>query len=805
MDQYDRLTIPELRRLVFDRNINLTGLVTKEDLIAALMSKLPTLDGYLDRTISKYSQALSWGGGVYIADFDMNQQDEFMQLKALLNKHDFQTVKQVWLDELGRVWFINPNTDDYLVILDWRNKTEPIQINEQPQQLTLYELPDNPVYTREQLLAMSDKEFRDAVNHNNYYGIPLSGNREQAVRSFLQAQNNNLSTLEGIREYLANDTFQEAELAEMVEVDEIPDIDDYRAFAKSIKEHHYLYNNEYGLIEPIMKATPEQLTKVLEQLGYAGFVGTVDDAISLIWWHYIIDESLFYRYIQQPLVRQILGMSVEDLMQLLPQDYDLATDKASIISFILEGVRIPIETVPRDDSPEQRQRYASISSLDGKTILALAYMYGYVDSESPSMYSPLKYVVMKTPSVMEPYLIANINNLEALAQSLGMIIPEGIDRDDYIIRNLGHYENVLLRRQEEITDYLPADRDQLVSLLSKYTDAELAERFEMLPEYLDRKELVEKLADLILRGEFWHIRKTRCNNMDELLPATYDTPADVIAEGKAILSYGTIDNYQCYSVEELLLNFREGEDGFQFLIPGTRDEFSIESMKELVELLDEIGQPEVYGDLINKIHQGLQEKTQEANVIRKLQRDYLNMSSDRKALVREYLVWLFTTGMRMRFWKGPGHPYPYFWVESDEAIDHRCDLATRDRNVMNTFTERTNILNRMPEDLERWVLDLPRVKYNFRTETSNMSTAPDNTRTINYVVELAQLGDFCLADASDRLIQTAYYLITKILGLDLNGFNRLISNVLGIPNRQPPFIPYEIVETGHVDPNAQLD
>ena len=94
-------------------------------------------------------------------------------------------------------------------------------------------------------------------------------------------------------------------------------------------------------------------------------------------------------------------------------------------------------------------------------------------------------------------------------------------------------------------------------------------------------------------------RITRSNNMDEILPATYDTPADVIAEGKEILSYGTIDNYQCYSVEELLLNFREGEDGFQFLIPGTRDEFSIESMKELVELLDEIDDLDIYGDLID--------------------------------------------------------------------------------------------------------------------------------------------------------------------------------------------------------------
>jgi hypothetical protein len=56
MDQYDNLGIPELRRLVFDRNINLIGLVTKEDLIAALIPRLPTLDDYMDGTISKYSQ-----------------------------------------------------------------------------------------------------------------------------------------------------------------------------------------------------------------------------------------------------------------------------------------------------------------------------------------------------------------------------------------------------------------------------------------------------------------------------------------------------------------------------------------------------------------------------------------------------------------------------------------------------------------------------------------------------------------------------------------------------------------------------
>lgn len=126
----------------------------------------------------------------------------------------------------------------------------------------------------------------------------------------------------------------------------------------------------------------------------------------------------------------------------------------------------------------------------------------------------------------------------------------------------------------------------------------------------------------------------------------------------------------------------------------------------------------------------------------------------------------------------------------------------RDANVIRKLGERALIISEMERlnpAVVRWVLELPRVRYDFRTGDVALGR-----ETIDYVITEAQNGQFCLADASDRVLQTAYYLIRGIVDLNTEqAFNDYIARITGVRN-QPPFQPGHTERTHHTDPYHQL-
>jgi hypothetical protein len=184
--------------------------------------------------------------------------------------------------------------------------------------------------------------------------------------------------------------------------------------------------------------------------------------------------------------------------------------------------------------------------------------------------------------------------------------------------------------------------------------------------------------------------------------------------------------------------------------------------------------------------------------VRKYRNYYDKLSPDQKILVKEYLVWMFLTSMYMRFWKGPGNSYPAVWREGGGGND-RCELGQRDKNTQNQFINRTRILEKMPEELQQWVLSFPRIEYNFKENTSSVGA-----ETINFIVEEALKGNFCLAEGSDHLVQTSYYLLKHILNTDLAGFNRSVMEFLPPGTDQSSFNPNSVTVTRHVDPRHRL-
>jgi gas vesicle protein len=404
--------------------------------------------------------------------------------------------------------------------------------------------------------------------------------------------------------------------------------------------------------------------------------------------------------------------------------------------------------------------------------------------EVPSFFTPPRHLAIGQESPLDPFILNYNGDANEFAQNLQMIFPASIktneQKEEYFFKNLKYYADIFSRPEELIPppDITGMTKDRVKNILRQYTDEELADAYEITSyNWTSRKDFIDKLAEEARGGARWFYRKKRCANENTVNIATggigreRDDPTD------PIISYGTMKDYRCYNISELELSFRETEVGFQFAVPDwvqgqTMQNFPIESIRQLRQMLVEANNPDLYGELIKKIDDGFAQMNDAGRRLRTLKSQYDAFPDDKKEKVRDYLAWLFLYAMTMRFWQGPGRIYPVIWKEGGGqtgAGGDYCDLATRDDNVIYMQNVRTAILNAMPRDLEEWVLQLPRVRYNFNTGEPTLGQ-----ETIDFVIQEIIKGNFCLADASDKTGQTAYYLITRLFSMDDAELNRFI-------------------------------
>ena len=205
-------------------------------------------------------------------------------------------------------------------------------------------------------------------------------------------------------------------------------------------------------------------------------------------------------------------------------------------------------------------------------------------------------------------------------------------------------------------------------------------------------------------------------------------------------------------------DYRKGDDLQIFPLP---------SIRELLELLKTTHNP-IFNPLIEKIDYGIKQLSDVQRFVNTLKKRYQTLTPEEQQLVKDYIAWIFFTSMTMRYWKGPGFTYPAIWKE--RGGQELCDLGTRDRNVQKRLIQRQRILDAMTPELREFVLTFPRVSYNFDTGDRAMGK-----ETLNFVSQKVAEGDMCLADASDRFVQTAYYLMTNFLDIpdaEINNYLR---------------------------------
>jgi hypothetical protein len=163
-----------------------------------------------------------------------------------------------------------------------------------------------------------------------------------------------------------------------------------------------------------------------------------------------------------------------------------------------------------------------------------------------------------------------------------------------------------------------------------------------------------------------------------------------------------------------------------------------------------------------------------------LKLEFSNLDEYQRSVVRIYLAWLFIYGMWMRFWKGPGRPWPTVRVDVTnvkvrEQAD-RCSPEDRDEHIFIQQSIRTRLVELYEKDalLEYWIGSLPQVRYNFQDGTSKIYNEP-----ITDLLDRLMLGNECMGFAGNYTIETAYYLIVYMLGLNKRGaFDAFIAEMM---------------------------
>lgn len=523
------------------------------------------------------------------------------------------------------------------------------------------------------------------------------------------------------------------------------------------------------------------------------------DRLLLIWWQYLHNTTVVTRY-NTPETQWLLSRDFLTLMDVAGPNYTGPQDHPHVLFALLTHTIVGVDIV-------NNQAYRERQDQNPRQVLERArFVYDYYRDQihSASNLSPYEYLAVQAPSPVEPFFNAyDGTNLDLLAPAMGMVIPPGVFADSYFLLNLQSYQPIFSRPQGMLPPP-PLTATTPPSTLQRYTDMELLNAYEpTFTTWKNRSELFTKLIQEGGAGSIWRITARHCSNDDRINIMT-GGPREKADPEDPVLSYGVPGNYRCYNLSELDGVWREYDDGFRFAVPDyikgdpMRD-FPVQSIRQLVTLLEGVVQSQpVFMPMLAAARAGLVQMSNAAARIQTLRREYLALPGPEQQQVNQFLAWLFQMGMWMRFWKGPGHPYPHVWKEHGGGND-RCDLAARDANVARMFNLRQDVYERIRQvnpALLTWIQTLPRIRYDFRSGEVALGQ-----ETIDYVLNKAFEGRFCLADASDRVLQTAYYLARSILDLNNDDeFNLFIANTTG-DRRQPPFQPGQTGGTRHIDPD----
>ena len=505
------------------------------------------------------------------------------------------------------------------------------------------------------------------------------------------------------------------------------------------------------------------------------------------------------RILTLPQIRYISGLSKEELLLLFPQwiqnDY-YNHDRDALLSAAVTG-----KLIPRRLSINNQDRYEEVTQYPPNVVWNMFAYRKPADRHINGYEGPYDYIATIPRTVIDDiYLAVNVNNVDDLIETYGIVFSSTNTKADnpqyklmYFLQQISNYENVFTRNPGILPppNLQNIDREthrEIETVLSRYTTKELLDAYEYQGTWENRLQLIIGVIREGNRGAIWAWRHKNCKNDDTYNIVETELHGDMDKDDPLdpTLSYGVQANYRCYQISELTEMFEQYPE--QFTVPDINlqtnrgidpttgleysNQFPLQSIGQLLELLEEGPVNDNIMALINIIRTKLQALTDEGIRITRLRNEFNAFMPEQQYHAKLFIVWLFLYGNWMRFWKGPGNPWPYN-VRGNDV----CVPASRDEHI---FIQ-NNIVNRLIETdqadpmLINWIRQLPTVRYDFNT--GNVTFRQELMTTLRGYL----IGNECMGFGGDRFLQTGYYLVVNLLGANTRDqFSRIVNDMLPV-------------------------
>lgn len=360
-------------------------------------------------------------------------------------------------------------------------------------------------------------------------------------------------------------------------------------------------------------------------------------------------------------------------------------------------------------------------------------------------------------------------NKHEIASQFGMAIPLAHtgNIETYIRNNIVHYANVLTRQIETVPleALVFMEPDQLEAYVSKHTDTEIFKLIGIYVAYDSRPELVQNIIRAIREPQFLYpvVRDPKRAHNQMTIGLTEITDTDTF-----MIGYGTVLKYYVYELDDILGAFHHDEERqmVTFRRPEhPRNKFTIRDVEELRRLLSCFAPNPTLTALITRIDDGIitaREHIAFDDIARTNLRRLIAPAQD---LVRRYLRQIFYTGMYMRRWKGPGHPFPL--KQDDTRAKEDPDEVVREN-----LKHGTALLEQMDVDTRTLCMTLKICQYD-----ADGSISHEN---VPFEREWHQVGTakVCIRMASSKFVGTGYHYLRALFretipGVDVKTIDRI--------------------------------
>jgi hypothetical protein len=351
--------------------------------------------------------------------------------------------------------------------------------------------------------------------------------------------------------------------------------------------------------------------------------------------------------------------------------------------------------------------------------------------------------------VLQINSLKKMSDIMQFAEDIGMLFSENIiinnrptinELKQSIMRNIHLYKCITLPviHIDEYTSEI------------KYTinlpDSHLLWYLNNKTKFVSRTDTINLISHLSLEKRFFiPVDRLRCSTNTETIIGNLVNDPKIF-----IIAYGTINEYTCFELDELIGISSESEDGeVIFSHPNNfKKRFDIKEIETVIdilgmELLDNPGPIKIkIAETIDKLS-GALEKYNEKTDYDRIILETLKKRGYEPFTINEALRQLFHIGMYMRRWKGPGNPFPHLVRETQSMEDP-------DKKVLEELYKLKCMTNQMSKLSNEFFYALRIVNY-------NANGFSQMTVTLSTLMNKVNDGEECIRQVSSRLIGTSIH------------------------------------------------